>query len=253
MSSNDIVIYNEMRVIGFRSGIKLVKQVISPYENAPTVASLMQLPFSVYFLDSVGRTVLINQEGASVCGFMSSSESVGKSLLHVSRQDSANTLLDNCRTVMLTNQAKIFEEENLRQDGESMRFLSIKIPWYGEKDRTVGVMGVSIVLGKHSLADAIAQLTAIGLLSQSKFNREMPLQLKEFKIKDIHLTQREMQCLQLTIKGFTAKKIAKELGLSFRTIEEYMTNIRVKAGVNSKSELIEMVIQAFQAGSAGCD
>ncbi len=76
------------------------------------------------------------------------------------------------------------------------------------------------------------------------------MKLKEFKIKDIRLTQREMQCLQLTIKGFTAKKIAKELGLSFRTIEEYMTNIRVKAGVNSKSELIEMVIQDFQAGSS---
>lgn len=59
-----------------------------------------------------------------------------------------------------------------------------------------------------------------------------------------------MQCLQLTIKGFTAKKIAKELGLSFRTIEEYLTNIRTKAGVNSKSELIEMVIQNFQASSS---
>jgi len=35
------------------------------------------------------------------------------------------------------------------------------------------------------------------------------------------------------------------LGISYRTVEEYLTNIRVKAGASSKSELIKMTIENF--------
>ena len=42
-----------------------------------------------------------------------------------------------------------------------------------------------------------------------------------------------------------AEKIAKALDISHRTVEEYITNIRIKVGVNSKAELIEMAIDYF--------
>jgi len=57
-----------------------------------------------------------------------------------------------------------------------------------------------------------------------------------------------MQCLQLTVKGYTAKKIAQQLGISYRTVEEYLNNIRIKAGANSKSALIEMTMENFYCG-----
>ncbi|EHL30187.1 hypothetical protein LDG_7934 [Legionella drancourtii LLAP12] len=51
--------------------------------------------------------------------------------------------------------------------------------------------------------------------------------------------------MHLTIKGYTAKRIARELGISHHTIEEYLLNIRIKMGAASKSELIEMTIDEF--------
>ena len=104
---------------------------------------------------------------------------------------------------------KIFEEENVRQDGENMRFLSVKIPWYGEKDITVGVMGASIVIGKHSLADAIAKLTSIGLLSQSKFNQETPLHLKKIKVI---VSELAYNIIKYATKGFIRISQLEERG-----------------------------------------
>jgi DNA-binding CsgD family transcriptional regulator len=69
------------------------------------------------------------------------------------------------------------------------------------------------------------------------------------KINDVQLTQRELQCLQATVQGFTAKEIAQQLGISYRTVEEYLTNIREKAGASSKAELVRMVLGQIDLGS----
>jgi DNA-binding CsgD family transcriptional regulator len=54
-----------------------------------------------------------------------------------------------------------------------------------------------------------------------------------------NLTPREIDCFMLTLKGKTAKQIAILLGLSYRTVEEYICNIKTKLQVISKSALVE--------------
>ena len=56
----------------------------------------------------------------------------------------------------------------------------------------------------------------------------------------VQLTKREIEVLRLTVKGYTAKKIARFLQLSHRTVEEYLANIKIKMGAASKSDLIAM-------------
>lgn len=56
------------------------------------------------------------------------------------------------------------------------------------------------------------------------------------------LSLREKECLTWVIRGKTASEIAHILGLSKRTIESYMINIKNKLGAASKSELIGKVI-----------
>jgi len=59
------------------------------------------------------------------------------------------------------------------------------------------------------------------------------------------LTKREIECLNLTVKGKPAKKVAYELRISQRTVEEHLTNIKKKMGVFSKAELIEKSLTLF--------
>lgn len=56
------------------------------------------------------------------------------------------------------------------------------------------------------------------------------------------LTRRELQCLQISLRGRSARQAAIELGLSQRTVEEYLNNVKKKLGVTSKSEMINVAI-----------
>ena len=49
----------------------------------------------------------------------------------------------------------------------------------------------------------------------------------------LYLTLREYECLQLMAQGLTMKKTAEILGLSARTVEFYLQNIKDKMGLRS--------------------
>ena len=66
-------------------------------------------------------------------------------------------------------------------------------------------------------------------------------------VKDnkVHLTKREKECLHLLVYGMTAKQIAKELGIAYRTVESYINTIKVKMGCFSRSQLIAKVLKEY--------
>lgn len=52
------------------------------------------------------------------------------------------------------------------------------------------------------------------------------------------LSPRETTCMKYLTMGLTAKGIAQEMGLSFRTVEYYIQNIKDKTGIRYKNDLI---------------
>jgi DNA-binding CsgD family transcriptional regulator len=68
--------------------------------------------------------------------------------------------------------------------------------------------------------------------------------LKKFTLhkgdRKFSLSLRELQCLHLLSKGSTSKDIANLLHLSFRTVEHYLSNIRLKVDCDDKAELIKL-------------
>ncbi len=58
------------------------------------------------------------------------------------------------------------------------------------------------------------------------------------------LTTRERQVLERLVLGRTNKLVARELGISPRTIEVYRRNVMVKMGADSLSHLVRMTFQA---------
>lgn len=57
--------------------------------------------------------------------------------------------------------------------------------------------------------------------------------------KNISLSKREAEYLFHLIHGKTAKEIAQNLGVSPRTVESSINNIKLKIGATSKSELAQ--------------
>ncbi len=60
---------------------------------------------------------------------------------------------------------------------------------------------------------------------------------------EMHLTEREVDTLKELMHGYTNKEIANKLGLSSRTIEYYLKNVRTKLDCASKRELIRLLLK----------
>ena len=50
------------------------------------------------------------------------------------------------------------------------------------------------------------------------------------------LTSRELEVLRLVARGLTNYQIARQLGLSVRTVEAHLTHVYTKLDVNSRTE-----------------
>ncbi len=63
------------------------------------------------------------------------------------------------------------------------------------------------------------------------------------------LTEREREVLALAVAGFTSKKIAQELGISFRTVEVHRSHILLKTGATTWFELAQLMGTGKSASS----
>ena len=57
-------------------------------------------------------------------------------------------------------------------------------------------------------------------------------------LQNLHLTEQQKIVFFYTLHGQTSKQIAKQLGLSFRTIEMHIDNIKAKLDCGNKSDII---------------
>lgn len=57
------------------------------------------------------------------------------------------------------------------------------------------------------------------------------------------LSPREKQCAHYLLNGMTAKEIGQQLGLSSRTVESYIVNMKIKLNCANKAELIACALR----------
>lgn len=53
-----------------------------------------------------------------------------------------------------------------------------------------------------------------------------------------YLTPRELECMKLFCQGISAKQVGKKLGLSYRTVEFYLNNLKKKLNCHTRFELL---------------
>ncbi len=63
------------------------------------------------------------------------------------------------------------------------------------------------------------------------------------KPDEFHLTAREQEILSLLVKGYTYKRIASELLLSYATVNRHVSNVYVKLRVHSVNEAVALAIR----------
>jgi DNA-binding CsgD family transcriptional regulator len=87
----------------------------------------------------------------------------------------------------------------------------------------------------------------MGLKKQSMSHFENPMRQKfYFQNKNITLTSRQYDCLEQLAFGCTSKEAAKNLGLSYRTVENYLANLKSLFNCHRKSQLINIFLKNYK-------
>lgn len=60
--------------------------------------------------------------------------------------------------------------------------------------------------------------------------------------KEIKLSKRQTEVFAATYIGLSSKKIGKEIGISFRTVEIFISQIRDKFGIQNKNQIHQIVL-----------
>lgn len=76
------------------------------------------------------------------------------------------------------------------------------------------------------------------ILPHRKENKLFNIDVSTLAIRTVKLTQQQNNCAIRLLQGKTQKVIAKELGLSPRTVESYLNNLKSKFNVGNTTELI---------------
>lgn len=147
---------------------------------------------------------------------------------------------------VVIKQSMIISEQHFIRSADEIDFpaFAIRYPIYNEQNKIVGIFAFAVVIGPNALcklAEALTMIVSTGLLNLPSNNSIFQL-LPGRNIQNIYLSQRESECLKLLVRGKTIKMSAKILGLSPRTVEHYLENVKIKMGVNTKFELIDKIL-----------
>ncbi|MCD6047208.1 MAG: putative Transcriptional regulator, LuxR family with an autoinducer-binding domain [Gammaproteobacteria bacterium] len=138
-------------------------------------------------------------------------------------------------------QAKTVREKQLRQDALSVNVeKGLSIPIHGPED-DFAILLLQQCQGETGLENYLTKelyWLAVGYVYYEFVRRfllkESPQALMQ------NLSQRELQCLRLASQGLTANEIAKQIGLTTRTVNFHWQNINKKLGTRNKSQSIHL-------------
>ena len=121
-----------------------------------------------------------------------------------------------------------------------------KYPLVDEKQNIIGIISYLMDISDHTLPAALQLVKQLGVKLTPAIITEVKKNIIHENLKALSLSRREEECLYYLLRNHTAKEIAKALGLSHRTVESYLNNLKDKFNCVNKTTLI---IKALELGS----
>jgi DNA-binding CsgD family transcriptional regulator len=236
-------------------GIQICTPEAASSNRAVFIKEILQLPMNVYF-QLPGPIILKCNEQvlttlfASSHGYASPRDLIGLYPEKICKRSCLDELKRDDHQVLDSKQFMIFENDIvLQNDTIHYPSLSFKFPCYWEENQPPIIFGICILYNNTlsssaaSLPQGLSILLKSGLLNMNSMQCDYSALIRINEIDGIPITSQEAKCLHLAARGMAAKKIAKELNISFKTVERHFENLRYKLNVRSRSELIEKIIQ----------
>lgn len=97
-----------------------------------------------------------------------------------------------------------------------------------------------LIRNKKRLASALDQENSLAFNISASYNEsdDKPLYINISKKLPLTLTTKQCACLNLLLKGLTAKQIANNLNISFRTVQHHIDAIKDNNNLGSTKEIL---------------
>ena len=235
----------ELIITPFKRGVKLL--VPTKNDKEPVIGTslndAMFFPCNLFLLNQASECVLANDQMAVSLDLNSPRKIVGKTILDFCPNQLGREVMLNDAKVLDSESPLFVDEVAVMEEKIKKHFLSVKIPLYNNDNDISGIFGFSMVLKNQPLAETLNLLSKIGLLNLFNLTERRFLLKSGTIIDGVNFTDRQRQIINLVVRGFSAAKIASEIELSKRTVEHYIDTIKIKLHVNSKTQLIDKIVQ----------
>lgn len=122
----------------------------------------------------------------------------------------------------------------LENSQDNKTYFLQKSPLRDQKNKTVGVIYSCAAWSQANLLASLKQVD-----QKYHAEKDVPAYYSlDTNHNPANLSKRELECMFLQLRGYSAKQTAELLGLSKRTIEYYTDNIKAKLGCINKTELL---------------
>lgn len=68
--------------------------------------------------------------------------------------------------------------------------------------------------------------------------------------RDYRLTNRELECLILAFYGQSSKEIGRKMGVSHRTVEVFLSNLKQKFSCRTRLQLVSKLVQILMSSDS---
>jgi len=210
----------------------LTKLMASDFTGSLDLENLQHLPFFLSWKDRNGKYLGCNNYKAQYIGFKTSKDVLGLTDNDI-WPDSANNLRINDKKVITKNKAIIFFEQVELPTVEKINVITYKIPWQTNSQKIAGNICLGFILNNNITLRPTDPLLLSGDFPSLLFKND----------KLSSLTQRQTDCLFYLVKGMTIKQTAQKMGLSPKTVEHYLENIKTKLNCHTRLDLVTSALK----------
>jgi DNA-binding CsgD family transcriptional regulator len=182
------------------------------------------VPGHAYVKNTEGLYLWCNEKQAQVLSLQERNLILGKSVYDLCDSSTADFLEYNDALTINAREEKQFVERACFNNGQKVTVVSAKKPLINKEGEVIGIFGSSFMIPQMSDEEKISLLIQQGL------------------------APKEAQSLFYFVNGETSKEIARRFDLSFRTIEKYLENVKIKLNIFNRAQLFEFVNQICQSG-----
>ena len=210
---------------------------------------LSTLPGYIGLKDHNSRIFLVNNNVAALTGYASPQCFLDKEIFDEDLNCQASELMDE----FIEQDQRVFTSKKVVKEliyaqyanGQPYVFYNERYPIVNSQNEVIAIWCAATDITNINIIDfsmAYTQLTDYYLNGKSKRQFIINLSDDSDDTDENELSKRQYQCIYYLLRGYSAKQIANQLGISSRTVETHIHRLKVKYQCTSKSQLIETVL-----------